>query len=88
VSWLAARDPHSKDPDLTYMGEAVGRWEGDTLVTDTIGLRPLVLIATSWPDILLISCNDDSLLSRSCHLRLDHAADQKVEGQERDTTIH
>ena len=34
--------PHSKDPDLTYMGEAVGRWDGDTLVTDTIGLRP-------WP---------------------------------------
>ncbi len=34
--------PHPKDVDQTYMGDAVGHWEGDTLVTDTIGLRP-------WP---------------------------------------
>jgi hypothetical protein len=34
--------PHPKDVELTYMGDAVGKWEGDTLVTDTIGLK-------SWP---------------------------------------
>jgi hypothetical protein len=31
--------PHSEDPDPTFMGESVGRWEGDTLVVDTIGFN-------------------------------------------------
>ncbi len=30
---------HSKDPNPTYLGEAIGRWEGDTLVVDTIGFN-------------------------------------------------
>jgi hypothetical protein len=30
-------EPHSVDPDPAWMGESVGRWEGDTLVVDTIG---------------------------------------------------
>ena len=34
--------PHDPDVDLTYEGDAVARWEGDTLVIDTIGLK-------SWP---------------------------------------
>jgi hypothetical protein len=29
---------HQPDPDPTYLGDAVGRWEGDSLVVDTIGL--------------------------------------------------
>jgi hypothetical protein len=31
--------PHSPDPDPTWMGEAVGRWDGDTLVVDTVGFN-------------------------------------------------
>jgi hypothetical protein len=31
--------PHAVDPDPTWMGSAVGRWEGDTLVVDTIGFN-------------------------------------------------
>ena len=31
--------PHAKDPNPTFMGDAVGRWEGDTLVIDIIGFN-------------------------------------------------
>jgi len=30
---------HAENPDPTYFGDAVGHWEGDVLVTDTIGLK-------------------------------------------------
>jgi hypothetical protein len=29
--------PHPEDPDPTWYGHSTGRWEGDTLVVDTIG---------------------------------------------------
>jgi hypothetical protein len=31
---------HSVDPDLTYIGESVGHWEGDTLVVHTTAIAP------------------------------------------------
>lgn len=31
--------PHSSDPDLTYAGESIGRWEGKTLVIDTTAIK-------------------------------------------------
>jgi hypothetical protein len=30
-------EPHQVDPDPTWLGDSVGKWEGDTLVIDTIG---------------------------------------------------
>lgn len=33
------------DPDLSYYGHSVGRWEGKTLVVDTVGFLPEVTIA-------------------------------------------
>ena len=30
---------HSDDPNPTWLGESIGRWEGDTFVIDTIGLN-------------------------------------------------
>ena len=39
--------PHPEDPDLTLHGHSVGRWEGDTLVVDTVAVAPQAYIATS-----------------------------------------
>jgi hypothetical protein len=30
-------EPHPVDPDPAWLGDSVGRWEGDTLIIDTIG---------------------------------------------------
>ena len=35
--WTDGR-AHPEDPDPTFMGHSIGRWEGDTLVVDTIGI--------------------------------------------------
>ena len=42
--------PHPADPNPTFMGHSVGRWEGDTLVVDTVGFndRPWLTFA-GWP---------------------------------------
>jgi hypothetical protein len=31
--------PHSSDPNPSWLGESIGRWEGDTFVVDTVGLN-------------------------------------------------
>jgi hypothetical protein len=31
---------HPDDPDLTYNGNSIGHWEGDTLVVDSVGFTP------------------------------------------------
>src|SRR5262249_27354768 len=36
---------HPADVGLTFMGNAVANWEGDTLVIDTVGLREVTLSA-------------------------------------------
>jgi hypothetical protein len=34
-----------EDPDFLFNGTSVGRWDGDTLLVDTVGFSPLVTIA-------------------------------------------
>ena len=36
--WMDGR-PQPKDPNPTYLGYSTGKWDGDTLVVDTIGLN-------------------------------------------------
>jgi len=33
------RQSHPKDLDPTWMGDSIGKWDGDTLVIDTVGLN-------------------------------------------------
>jgi hypothetical protein len=37
------------DPDPKFHGTSVGRWDGDTLVVDTVGFSPLTQIARGVP---------------------------------------
>ena len=39
--------PHPEDPDPTFHGHSIGRWDGDTLVVDTVGVVPQAFIAIS-----------------------------------------
>jgi hypothetical protein len=39
--------PHQTDPDPSYNGDAIGHWEGDTLVVDTTSLRADTSLITS-----------------------------------------
>jgi hypothetical protein len=36
---IALNQPHAPDPALTWYGDAVGKWDGDTLVVDSIGYK-------------------------------------------------
>src|SRR6266446_7160083 len=36
---IDANRKHSDDPDPSFFGEEIGRWEGDTLVIDSIGFK-------------------------------------------------
>ena len=41
--------PLPEDPDLEFHGTSGGRWEGDTLVVDTVGFSPLTQIERGVP---------------------------------------
>ena len=36
--------PHPRKLPLTFLGDSIGRWEGDTLVVDTVGLNDRTFI--------------------------------------------
>jgi hypothetical protein len=36
--WTDGR-PHPADPDPSWMGDAIGHWDGDTLVVDSVGFN-------------------------------------------------
>jgi hypothetical protein len=42
---IALNKPHSPDPALAWYGEAIGKWDGETLVVDSIGYKD-----TTWLD--------------------------------------
>jgi hypothetical protein len=38
IIWMDGRK-HPEDPNPTYLGDSIGRWEGDTLVVDAVGFN-------------------------------------------------
>jgi hypothetical protein len=41
--------PLPADPDPKFFGTSVGRWDGDTLVVETVGFSPLTQLAANTP---------------------------------------
>ena len=62
--WTDGR-AHEEDPDPTFMGDSIGRWEGNTLVVDTIGISGELEIDTGWPH------SDQFRLTERIHLSPD-----------------
>jgi hypothetical protein len=58
--------PHPDDPDPTFHGHSIGHWEGDTLVVDTVGVRPEAYIAVS--EAVGIPNNGDMHIIERIHL--------------------
>lgn len=46
--WTDGRT-HLDDPDPTFMGNSIGRWDGDTLVVETIGISDRLELDTGIP---------------------------------------
>jgi hypothetical protein len=58
--------PHPDDPDPTFHGHSIGHWEGDTLVVDTVGIRPQTYIAVS--EAVGVPNNGDMHIIEHIHL--------------------
>jgi hypothetical protein len=64
--WMDGRG-HPQDLDPTYMGHSIGRWEGDTLVVDTVGFN-----GKTWIDQNLDHFLSDAARMEERFRRLDH----------------
>jgi hypothetical protein len=57
---------HPDDPDTTFHGHSIGKWEGDTLVVDTIGIAPQAPLAIH--EALGVPNNGDMHITERLHL--------------------
>jgi len=46
--WTDGRK-HLDDPDPSYFGDSIGKWDGDTLVVDTIGINDALPLTAGMP---------------------------------------
>ena len=59
--------PHPEDPDLTFHGHSIGHWEGDTLVVDTVAIKPQVWLAVG--ESIGVPNNGDMHVVERIHLK-------------------
>jgi hypothetical protein len=69
--------PHPEDPDLTFSGHSVGRWEGDTLVVDTVGILPQAFLPLGQS--VAIPNNGDMHVIERIHLAASDRLDDDLE---------
>jgi hypothetical protein len=55
IRWIPTDGrPHSPSPDVTFNGESVGHWEGDTLVVDTTNFYAQTSLNGSSPNLHVV----------------------------------
>jgi hypothetical protein len=70
--------PHSSDPEPTYVGESIGRWEGDTLVVDTRAINRTVFLSTGIPSSGEMRVLERIRLIDPTHLQIDTVIDDPI----------
>ena len=80
---------HPKDPNPTWLGHSIGRWEGDTLVVDTVGFNGKVWVGMpGLPSSEMLHITERYTRPDMGHLEVEITVDdpggvrQAVEGQE------
>jgi hypothetical protein len=63
--------PHARDPELTYTGESIGHWEGDTLVVHTRAISPNAEILAGQRGSGRTEVTERIRLVDAMHLRID-----------------
>jgi len=59
--------PHPADPDPSFHGHSIGHWEGQTLVVDTVAVRPQAYLAVN--EAVGVPNNGDMHISERIHLK-------------------
>jgi len=84
--WTDGR-AHEEDPDPSFMGNSVGRWEGDTLVVETIGISEQLELDTGMPhssqfrlvERISLSSEDPDLLVNTMRMEDPEALEEPFE---------
>jgi hypothetical protein len=67
---------HSKNPEPTFLGEAVAKWDGDALVVDTIGLNDRTWLDTAGhPHSDALHVTERYRLTDAAHIAYDVTVD-------------
>src|SRR5437867_10727350 len=64
---------HPADPDPTWLGHSIGRWEGDTLVIDTIGVNDRSWLPAFLPHTEMLHMIERYRRPDLAHLNIDVA---------------